>query len=267
MLLTLYRNYNLFFSMKGFSQTDGRPGEGMDLGVGIEGVGDYIPAIVRIQDFGSKALVYINRRGCCFFNRCKEEILAMGSDYDNLFLHNEENSMMESRMQQLVKEGINGKFHSFFQRIRPHQDSDFTWFFTNASMYNPPNGQDSTRIVHFSFKLLEGNGMATRLDRLIKDESFLVQNYANFNRLSHREKEVLCLIANGSCSKDIAESLYISIHTVNNHRKNIIHKTGFRDPAEFSRFASYFDHIYPSFYPSIQHIKGTSVSGEVRKIL
>ena len=231
--------------MKGFRQLRSELGEGMDGSVGIEGVGDYIPAIVRIQDFGTKALVYINRRGCCFFNRCRGDLLAMGSDYDHSFLHEDEVSMMESHMKELVREGNRERVHSFFQRMRPDLNAEFTWFFTNASVYNTPNGKGSTRLVHFSFELKRGKGMATRLDRLIQDETFLVQNEANFKRLSPREKEVLSLIANGLCSKEIADLLYISIHTVNNHRKSIIYKTGFKEPAEFIRCATFFDRLNP----------------------
>ena len=42
--------------------------------------------------------------------------------------------------------------------------------------------------------------------------------------LSTREKEVLMLIRNGKPSKQIADILGISIHTVNRHRQNIIEK-------------------------------------------
>lgn len=42
--------------------------------------------------------------------------------------------------------------------------------------------------------------------------------------LSNREKEVLRLIGKGNASKEIAEKLSISTHTVNVHRQNIIKK-------------------------------------------
>lgn len=42
--------------------------------------------------------------------------------------------------------------------------------------------------------------------------------------LSEREKDVLKLLAEGSSTKQIAETLFISPHTVNAHRKNIMRK-------------------------------------------
>lgn len=42
--------------------------------------------------------------------------------------------------------------------------------------------------------------------------------------LSHREQEVLECLYKGSSTKEIAEELFISHHTVESHRKNLIHK-------------------------------------------
>lgn len=45
-----------------------------------------------------------------------------------------------------------------------------------------------------------------------------------YKQLTKREKEVLLLIRQGFLSKEIAGKLNLSIHTVNNHRKNILAK-------------------------------------------
>ena len=55
--------------------------------------------------------------------------------------------------------------------------------------------------------------------------------------LTTREKEILKLIAEGTASKEIAELLFISIHTVNNHRANIIKKLNMKKPADLTRYA------------------------------
>lgn len=43
-------------------------------------------------------------------------------------------------------------------------------------------------------------------------------------KLTRRETEILKLVNKGMLSKEISESLSISIHTVNNHRQNILQK-------------------------------------------
>lgn len=47
--------------------------------------------------------------------------------------------------------------------------------------------------------------------------------------ISEREKEILNLIAQGKESKEIGDILFLSSHTVDNHRRNMISKTGARD--------------------------------------
>ena len=55
--------------------------------------------------------------------------------------------------------------------------------------------------------------------------------------LTTREREVLKLIAEGKSSKEIADLLFISIYTVNNHRAKIIKKLGMKKTADLVRYA------------------------------
>ncbi len=56
--------------------------------------------------------------------------------------------------------------------------------------------------------------------------------------LSSREKEILNLIASGYISKQIADKLFVSVHTVNTHRQNILGKLKTGNMAAAIRYAS-----------------------------
>lgn len=56
-------------------------------------------------------------------------------------------------------------------------------------------------------------------------------------QLSKREIEVLQLVVSGMSSKQIAEELFLSYHTINTHRKNIIKKVGVKNVSELVIFA------------------------------
>ena len=56
--------------------------------------------------------------------------------------------------------------------------------------------------------------------------------------LTKREIEVLGLVAVGLASREIADQLYISTATVNNHRQRILEKTGARNSTEAVRYAA-----------------------------
>ena len=64
-----------------------------------------------------------------------------------------------------------------------------------------------------------------------------VPNYSEPTDLSKRELEVLELIAKGYRTVDIAEKLFLSIHTINSHRKNILKKLNLKSPAQLIVYA------------------------------
>ena len=55
--------------------------------------------------------------------------------------------------------------------------------------------------------------------------------------LTNREKEVLLWLTDGLTSKQVADKLFISEHTVINHRKNMMLKTGVSNVSELISFA------------------------------
>lgn len=58
------------------------------------------------------------------------------------------------------------------------------------------------------------------------------QKSMELDMLTQREQQVLQLVADGYSSKQIAQRLIISEHTVANHRRNMLAKTGARSSAE-----------------------------------
>lgn len=64
--------------------------------------------------------------------------------------------------------------------------------------------------------------------------------------LSHRELEIIQLIAEGLTNAQIAENLFISTHTVNTHRKNIMNKLGVNNTAAIVMYAVKYRLVSPS---------------------
>ncbi len=59
-----------------------------------------------------------------------------------------------------------------------------------------------------------------------------------YDRLNDREREILHLIAEGHTNKAIAEMLFISAKTVDNHRTNLMRKLNVHSAAELVRWAA-----------------------------
>ena len=62
-------------------------------------------------------------------------------------------------------------------------------------------------------------------------------------KLTRRESQVAILIAWGTCRKTVADRLFISVHTVENHVRNLFEKTECRSVNEFSAwyFCTHFN--------------------------
>ena len=61
---------------------------------------------------------------------------------------------------------------------------------------------------------------------------------ADYSTLTPREQEVMRLLAEGLSSKKVAEKLFISPKTVENHRANIMNKLGLHSTIELVRYAA-----------------------------
>jgi DNA-binding NarL/FixJ family response regulator len=59
-----------------------------------------------------------------------------------------------------------------------------------------------------------------------------------YSSLSRREQEILRLLAEGRSSREVAEVLFISRKTVENHRTNIMAKLGLHSTMELLRYAA-----------------------------
>lgn len=77
--------------------------------------------------------------------------------------------------------------------------------------------------------------------RLVNHKTGKIISFAEVSavfELTKREKEILQFISDGKVSKQIANQLHISVHTVNTHRQNIIEKMEVANTAEAIQLAS-----------------------------
>jgi DNA-binding CsgD family transcriptional regulator len=72
--------------------------------------------------------------------------------------------------------------------------------------------------------------------------------------ITERELEIITLIAEGYTNVEIAEKLFLSPHTVNTHRKNILQKLGVNNTAAIVMYAVKTQLVSPNkflFSPSL----------------
>jgi two-component system response regulator NreC len=93
---------------------------------------------------------------------------------------------------------------------------------------------DAIRLVHANHTYLSKEIS----DVVVKEFSRKVEdNASKVKALSSREKEVLQLVAEGKTTKVIAETLFVSIKTVEAHRQNIMNKLNLFTIPELTKYA------------------------------
>lgn len=130
------------------------------------------------------------------------------------------------------------------------KSKDGSWFnFSQRSCYiaQAPDGTPLAEIIcvkHISKeKYISSNIHRIEIANSHKEvavinmEKFSSISIINGEKLTKREVDVLKLAADGLCSKQIADKLSISIHTVNNHRKKMLVKTNCKNFPELLKLA------------------------------
>lgn len=91
-------------------------------------------------------------------------------------------------------------------------------------------------VFDYLIKPIDVDELEDTLDRFFRHMSLRPgKMLRDFNMLSEREKSVLNYVLEGKSSSEIARLLYISINTVNTHRRNILKKTGASSVIELLR--------------------------------
>ena len=78
--------------------------------------------------------------------------------------------------------------------------------------------------------------VVSKIFNLLSDNK-LSQDKPESVELSNRETDVLVALVKGMTNKEISDKLFISVHTVITHRKNIIRKTGIKSVSGLTVYA------------------------------
>lgn len=122
--------------------------------------------------------------------------------------------------------------------LRPNTKGEFSLHVVCLKFLFP----DNSTIVIQAIPIKSEDQFQRKLNRLQDECNFRQKSMVKFNLLSPREKRVLIEASLGESSREIAESLFISINTVETHKKNIQKKIGMKK-RDFILFALSFDLI------------------------
>lgn len=210
----------------------------------IKDVGEFFPGAVMLQDLSAPGLTYMNEWGCKKLDHSLEDLRAMGDEYYHRFFYEEERRIFLPGMLRYVQRQDPSALFDFYQRVKMAGKPDQNVYYTAARLLTEEGGPHSSKeLLLISNPVSKFHLTVSKLSKLLAESEFAERNYYKFELLTMREKQIIRMLTAGKSSNQISDQLFISLHTVNTHRKNISRKLEIRSFADLIKFANAFDLI------------------------
>lgn len=208
-------------------------------------LGSILPAALIIHDLAERkplGVSYMNNWGCERLGTSVNEINSIGDDYYTRYFVKEESFHIFIGISNYLENEDFSQQYNFFQRVKLHGQTNFKWFYSVCKMFTIQENQSPVEKMIVLSSPLDGvDSTITKVNQVLEENRYIKNNYRVFATLTKGEKRIIALLVIGKSSKDIAEELSISIHTVSTHRKNIIRKTECPTFAALLKFAIAFE--------------------------
>ncbi|MCF8352767.1 MAG: helix-turn-helix transcriptional regulator [Bacteroidales bacterium] len=186
---------------------------------------------------------------CKFMNKFTREYLGFSLEELNLLgsRYITQDIFHQGEVEQLV--GAIKNFHhqnnmnerlTFFQRIKPRKKKFYEWVYINSKLIETPDSIYNDRLL-VTCPVSEMAGYSRQISKVLDENQYFKRYFKRYCCLTSREKEIIPLVATGFKNAEIAEALFISKETVNQHRKNINSKLEFKTYYELIKFAETFE--------------------------
>ncbi len=112
----------------------------------------------------------------------------------------------------------------------------YLWLFTSARVFRYSEKEEVFEVLAISIDFTQQLTYHKNI-KLLTQEKLQEVNKKYIEKITDREQQIVKYFANGFKTREIAEILGISFHTVNNHRKNILRKLELKNLAALVNFA------------------------------
>ncbi len=181
-------------------------------------IDNFIPGYFLVIDLNELSVSYLSCRGLKLINRSLEDIIGT-TVYD---------------IRQYIEPCFSENFFDLLKRAITNKEEEAIFWFKilkkSAWFYAILKLDYNNNLIYcfiHPVSAIEGNN-SVLLHHFFECNYKGMADTANEKKLTRREKQILKLVADGQTSKAIAENLYISKHTVDNHRKKILKKLGIK---------------------------------------
>lgn len=115
-------------------------------------------------------------------------------------------------------------------------NGEYLWLCTAANIFRRTTDESVFEVVGVTLDMTHQLVYKNNV-KVLSREMMQQINKSSIEKITKREKEILRYFANGYKTREIAEMLQLSFHTVNNHRKNLLKKLKMKNLAALVSFA------------------------------
>ena len=204
----------------------------------MEEIGEYIPSFFHLNNEHDLSIEYMNQPGCDWLELTSGEINAMGYEFLEKYLHQDTLKYVAPAVLNFYKNGDRSKVYCDFQQVLDLRNRQYKLLFTVTKIFNKRPG-----LLTISLPVDSSIPMIKKLERMLGEQAFARKHFKQFAALTKREVQILVLLATGHSNPQIADQLFVSRHTVEQHRKNINRKLEIKHFSDVMKYAQAFDLI------------------------
>lgn len=204
---------------------------------------EIMPSVVIVQQLEPFQSIYMTDRGLSELGVTLEELQEMGTDYLQRFFNLEDTEDYLQKLKQLLSANNLNETFTFFQQVKFKNNDEWVWHIGSTRIFFQDEQGQPSHIVTIAIPIDKLKHMPNKAERLLAEKNFFHSNLQRFLTLGKREREVLRLVALGKSSQEIADELFISVQTVNTHRKAIKQKLHISTGYDFTLYAHAYDLI------------------------
>lgn len=197
---------------------------------------EFIPGYFHINHKENLDIVFANQDCIEFIGLPFEELVQKGSDFLLETCPQSSISVLFPTILKMNNPENSRKVLGYMHKFRQNKNKEFQNLIGFTKFL-----KDLECFVTVDNPVSVFGKMAAKLSKLLDDDNYIRMNYKKFALLTQRECQILKLIGLGKSRNQIADSLFISKHTFDNHRKHIREKLGIHNISELFRFISAFE--------------------------
>lgn len=194
-----------------------------------------LPALFHINSSADSSLIYVSQAGCDFLQLEREEIMPYSAEQLASLVSEDTLQNITPKFVEFYQEEDQYKVFSSFQQVKQQNKEGYVWVYTTTKIY-----QSLAAPISLSIPVPQMGQISEKMVGLLEDNLFMRKNYQRFAALTKREREIVSLVVQGVKRRDIAEQLFISLHTYDTHRKNIRKKLELKSSSDLTRYALAF---------------------------